>query len=75
MKWAIIFCLLIFSCAKEKVTLTNIGCESGEVNGVRVTFRCCTHQQFLAGDNVSSGGTTMYNHYDKVKWALCSDCK
>lgn len=75
MKWAIIFCVLIFSCAKEKVTPTKIGCESGEINGMRVTFRCCTFEEFLAGSHVDKGGTAMFTYYKRVQWARCNDCK
>jgi len=74
---AVIFLLATQGCAKKDLKPVGpvIGCESGNINGVRYTFRCCTQQQFAAGDNVKSGGTALFTSFKNVQWAPCPDCK
>lgn len=67
--------VLIFSC-EDSEPESDIGCLTGIPKGqnYRVTIRCCTHKQALAGDNVNAGGISNWNSYTDHKWDKCSDC-
>jgi hypothetical protein len=56
------------------------GCLSGIRNGetTRANIRCCTRDEFLAGSNVSKGGTSEWTLYTKQEWKAagsCSECQ
>lgn len=76
MKKIIAVALLLFalSCSDEEES--NIGCLTGILKGTnyRVTIRCCTRQEYLAGNNVNAGGTSNWTDYTSHDWEKCSAC-
>jgi hypothetical protein len=67
----------LLSC-KEESDPNPIGCQMGRNPQNSLTwrtYRCATYKQFLAGNNASAGGTTVWNSYKENKWELCNDCK
>lgn len=52
------------------------GCMTGIPKGqnYRVQIRCCTRQEFLAGNNVNAGGTSNWTSYTDHDWEKCSAC-
>lgn len=78
MKKAFIILLISFaSCEDEPDELSDkIGCLTGVPVGKtdRVPMRCCSRQEFLAGDNTGAGGTSYWNSYTKHAWKAVKDC-
>lgn len=70
--------LLVFSCSEdEEDPRSGIGCQTGILKSGgtdRDLIRCCTFQEFLAGDNVNAGGTSRAKYYKDMKWEKCADC-
>jgi hypothetical protein len=78
----IILCVLCaFACGpdlEDEDPKAGIGCHTGipkSGNGDRILVRCCTHKEFLAGENVNAGGVSYFNAYTDHKWEKCDDCK
>lgn len=62
---------------EEKGRYEGMGCmtaipKSGGTT--RVQLRCCTYQEFLAGDNVAGGGVPYFANYKEHKWDQVDDC-
>jgi hypothetical protein len=81
MKKAIFVLLLVaaMGCAKEEAG-PQMGCMTGIPKGYtnRGLIRCCTKEQYLAGNNVAAGGIASFTNYTSVTWtpiSNCSDCK
>lgn len=77
--WVIVmsFVAAVVSCTKEDPKPKNVkGCQSGAdpTTGQIVTYRCATHEEFLAGSNTSKGGTPSFNYYKNNKWEECQKC-
>lgn len=72
----LILALFAFSCSDDDPT-SETGCLTGIPSGStdRVLIKCATREQFLAGSNVSAGGTSSWNAFTQHQWAKCSDCK
>lgn len=75
MKKVIFICLLAFFACEEEPE-SNIGCMTGIPKGqnYRVQIRCCTKQEYLAGNNVNAGGTSNWTSYEDHEWAKCGAC-
>lgn len=71
-----LFCSVSFSCSEDDDPSGN-GCLTGvnKSSGQRELIRCCTKEEYLAGSNVSAGGTANWNSYTGHSWAVCDDCK
>lgn len=71
----IIAFISLFGCEDEPET--DQGCMTGVPVGLNysVHIRCCTKQQYLAGNNVNAGGTANWASYTDHKWEKCSSCK
>lgn len=66
------------SCSEEDDPTTDQGCLTGIPKSgppERVLIRCCTNQQYLAGNNTGAGGTSSWTLYTGHQWAKCDDCK
>lgn len=72
----LILALFAFSCSDDDPETEN-GCLTGIPTGAtdRVLIKCSTREQYLAGNNVSAGGTASWNAYTGHQWAKCNDCK
>lgn len=76
MKKIIFVCILAFFACEEEPE-SDIGCMTGipKSGGTdRVLIRCCTHKQYLAGNNVNAGGIASSINYTNHKWEKCPDC-
>lgn len=70
--------LMLLAACSEEDPGTDQGCLSGIPKSgppERVTIRCSTQQQYLAGSNTSAGGTSSWTLYTGHQWAKCDDCK
>lgn len=74
----IVFLTLFVGCEEEEDPNAGTGCltayPKAGAEADRFTIRCCTRQEFLAGSNVSAGGTANWTLYAGHKWEKCSDC-
>ena len=69
--------LILAACSGEDEDPSGNGCLTGinKSSGQRELIRCCTKEEYLAGSNVSAGGTANWNSYTGHSWAVCDDCK
>jgi hypothetical protein len=76
MKKYLFIILIAFVACSEEEPESDQGCLTGIRKGTnyRVTIRCSTHQQFLAGNNTHAGGTSNWSDYEDHQWAKCSAC-
>lgn len=78
-KLALIFVVTLFvACSEdEKGPTEGMGCMTGinkSGGTTRALIRCCTHQEYLAGDNVARGGTSFFTSYKAHQWEQVDDC-
>lgn len=71
--------LLGSSCSKDEVQMGCMtGIPKGSTSNNRVKIKCCTQDEFFAGDNTAAGGDArLWNMYTDHKWAAvnsCSEC-
>jgi len=79
-KTIFILALLAIAASCTKETGPQMGCMTGIPKGYtnRALIRCCTKEQYQAGNNVAAGGIASFTNYTSVTWtpvANCNDCK
>jgi hypothetical protein len=74
-KLIIIGSVFIISCDTEPNEPQH-GCLTGinKSTNVRGLLRCCTRQEFLAGSDVSNGGTSNWDVYTQHQWKAVKNC-
>jgi hypothetical protein len=71
----ILFTFTLISCSDDSGP--QMGCMTGipKSGGTeRVLIKCVTKKSFLAGNNVSEGGTANFANYTNHEWKPVSDC-
>jgi len=67
--------LLLAGCSEDPGP--QMGCMTGIPkvgDPVRTFMRCCTKQEYLAGNNVERGGISYFSNYTDHEWKPVSDC-
>lgn len=80
MKKAIFILLLVAAIGCTKETGPQMGCMTGIPKGYtnRGLIRCCTKEQYQAGNNVAAGGTANWTQFTNHQWTPidnCNNCK
>lgn len=76
MKRLITIVMLAFAIAcNQEDPGPQMGCSTGMRNGTRHLLRCCTREQWLAGNNEAAGGISYFQNYTDHQWKSVKDCK
>lgn len=72
---AVTFSLGACSEDDEPESKSKVRCLTGvNIDGDRVFIRCATKEQYMAGNNVSQGGTANWTNFTGHQWEECDNC-